>query len=95
MGKLGLFWASLGKFGQVWTSLGKLGQGKWKRRGRKKTNNEKIGPCPKEENILSKTGKSDPMNSQKAFGELISIAIGRYLPIIMQKLMAAHTFYII
>ena len=52
---------------------------------------------------VSKIGKysvqnwqSDPMNSPKAFGELkISIAIGRYLPIIMQKLMAAHTFYII
>ena len=57
LGKFGQFWASLSKFEQVWASLGKLGQGKWKRRGRKKTNNEKIGPCPKEENILSKTGK--------------------------------------
>ena len=29
------------------------------------------GPCPKQEKILAQNWKSDPMNSPKAFGELI------------------------
>ena len=56
-GNFGQVRAILGKFRQVWASLGKLEQGKWKRRGRKKTNNEKIGPCPKEEKFCPKLAK--------------------------------------